>query len=101
MTFRYALAPAAAQDVKKLLRKHEHRVVLDLIAAALPAVLLDPRGVGDSKAGPLRGCYGYVLSASGAGYRLVYTIEGDAVIVLAVGPHDEAYEDATARFRRR
>jgi mRNA-degrading endonuclease RelE of RelBE toxin-antitoxin system len=33
----------------------------------------------------------------GVAYRLIYTVEADVVLIIAIGPHDEAYARATRR----
>jgi mRNA-degrading endonuclease RelE of RelBE toxin-antitoxin system len=39
----------------------------------------------------------YGFSNRGVAYRLVYTLEADIVLIVAIGPHDAAY----ARAKRR
>jgi mRNA-degrading endonuclease RelE of RelBE toxin-antitoxin system len=96
MAYRYAFAPACARDLDALTRR-QHGLLLRLVVEHIPAILENPQGAGEKKSGPLKDCYGFVLTISGAALRLVYTLHNDVVIFLAVGPHDTAYRDATRR----
>jgi mRNA-degrading endonuclease RelE of RelBE toxin-antitoxin system len=69
-----------------------------IVADVIPRIVQDPRTVGERKSGPLKDCYGFTLSGSGAAYRLIYTVRDEVVIFIAVGPHDAAYRDATKRI---
>ena len=97
MAYRYAFAPACARDLGNLTRR-DHRLLMRVVVDVIPAILRNPQGAGEKKSGDLKECYGYSLTTSGAAYRLVYTLEGEVVIFLSVGPHDAAYRDAARRL---
>ncbi len=83
-------------------RTWRERLLIRLLVAHIPAILADPRGAGEAKAGPLRSLYGFALArGTGAAYRLVYAIRDDVVIFYAVGEHDDAYRDAARRLSSR
>jgi mRNA-degrading endonuclease RelE of RelBE toxin-antitoxin system len=98
MAYRYAFSSACARDVQDLAGARQYPLLVQLLIAHLPTILVDPRGRGEPKRGPLRGCYGFALArGTGAAYRLVYEIHGDVVLLLALGEHDAAYRDAERR----
>jgi mRNA-degrading endonuclease RelE of RelBE toxin-antitoxin system len=63
----------------------------------IPAILRDPLKAGEQKKGDLAHVRAYNLRAHGNAYRIVYTIEGDVVVFVAIGLHHQAYERASRR----
>lgn len=96
MAFRYEFLEAAALDLHKLTR-HNQSLLLEIVAQHIPSVLRDPLAAGEPKKGDLAHVRAYGFSHRGVVYRLVYTIEGDVVVIVAIGPHDAAYERARRR----
>ncbi len=91
------LSRAAAKDLQRLPPK----LIEHLQNKCLPALSTNPRGVGNPKHGTLAGLYSYNFGPRG-GYRLVYeVIDGERlVLVIALGPHDQAYRRASRRRPR-
>lgn len=96
MAYRYEFLEAAAKDLFKLTR-HNQPLLHAIVTTHIPAILRDPFAAGEPKKGDLAHVRAYGLTIKGVAYRLVYAIEDDAVVFVAVGPHDAAY----ARARRR
>jgi mRNA-degrading endonuclease RelE of RelBE toxin-antitoxin system len=96
MAHRYEFTPSCAKDLFKLTRRN-HPLLHELVTEHIPAILQDPYKAGEPKKGDLAGVRAYDLTRQGVAYRLVYTIEGEVVLFIAIGPHDTAY--ARARHR--
>ena len=96
MAYRYEIIPSAAKDLLKLTRRN-HPMLLALVTAHIPTILEDPYKAGEAKKGDLAGLRAYNFRMSNVAYRLVYQIEGDVVVFIAIGPHDAAYERAGRR----
>lgn len=96
MAYRYEFLEAAAKDLFKLTR-HQHPLLHAIATIHIPAILRDPHGAGEPKKGDLAHVRAYDLTVKSVAYRIVYAIEGDVVVFVAIGPHDVAY----ARARRR
>lgn len=96
MAYRYEFIEAAAKDLFKLTR-HNQPLLHVIATIHIPAILRDPYGAGDPKKGDLAHIRAYDLPVRGAAYRLLYAIEDDVVVVIAIGPHDAAYERARRR----
>jgi len=97
MAYRYVFTPQCKDDLDDL-TKRQHPLLMRIVVEVIPRILQDPHTVSERKSGQLKDCYGFVLSASGAALRLVYTIRGDTVAFLAVGRHDTVYKDAEKRI---
>ena len=96
MAFRYEFLEAAAKDLFKLTR-HDQPLLHAIATEHIPATFSDPSAAGEPKKGDLAHVRAYNLRFKGVAYRLVYTVQGESVVFVAIGPHDEAY----ARARRR
>jgi len=96
VAFRYEFLEAAAKDLFKL-TGHNQPLLHAIATVHIPAILRDPFAASEAKKGDLAHVRAYNLRVKGVAYRLVYSIEGETVVFLAIGPHDEAY----ARARRR
>lgn len=96
MAFRYEFLEAAAKDLYKLTR-HNQPLLHAIAATHIPAILKDPFAAGEAKKGDLAGLRAYDLTVRGVAYRMVYTIDGDVVRFIAIGPHDAAYQRASRR----
>src|ERR687887_959945 len=96
MAYRYEFLEAAARDLFKLTR-HNQPLLHAIATVHIPAILRDPYRAGVPKKGDLAHVRAYDLTVKGVAYRLVYSIEGEVVVFVAIGPHDVAY----ARARRR
>lgn len=97
MAYRYVFTPQCKDDLDTL-TKRQHPLLMRIVTEVIPRILQNPQAIGERKSGPLKDCYGFTLSASGAAHRLIYTIKDDTVVFLAAGPHDAAYRDATRRI---
>ncbi|MBI3460449.1 type II toxin-antitoxin system RelE/ParE family toxin [Candidatus Acetothermia bacterium] len=88
------LSRAAAKDLDQL----PLRLLDQLKSKHFLALAIDPRGAGRPKKGQLAGLYGYEFGPRG-GYRLLYDVldEKRLVLIIAIGPHDQAYRRATRR----
>jgi len=88
------LSRAAAKDLQKL----PHKLIDQLQSRCLPALSVNPRSAGNPKHGPLTGLYSYNFGPRG-GYRIVYEVldSEHLVLVIAIGPHDQAYRRARRR----
>jgi mRNA-degrading endonuclease RelE of RelBE toxin-antitoxin system len=96
MAYRYEFLPAAARDLFKLTR-HNQPLLIDIATIHIPAILKDPFSAGEGKKGDLAHVRAYDLRVRGVAYRLIYSVDGDVVTFVAVGPHDPAYERARRR----
>nr|BAL59559.1 hypothetical conserved protein [Candidatus Acetothermum autotrophicum] len=96
-TLRYqvVLSRAAAKDLQRLPRK----LIAHLQNRGFPALADNPHGAGHPKHGPLAGLYSYNFGPHG-GYRVVYEILDSErlILVIAIGPHDQAYRRAARRY---
>ena len=96
MAFRYEFISAAAKDLFKLTR-HNQSLLHAIATVHIPAILRAPYQAGEPKKGDLAHVRAYDLADKGVSYRLVYTIEEDVIVIVAIGPHDAAYERARRR----
>lgn len=96
MAFRYEFIEAAAKDLFKLTRRN-HALLHAIATEHIPRVLADPYGVGEQKRGKLADVRAYNIKADNVAYRLVYRVQADVVLFIAIGPHDEAYARAERR----
>lgn len=96
MAYRYEFLEAAARDLFKLTR-HNQPLLHAVATVHVPAILRDPFAAGEPKKGDLAHVRAYDLSLKGVAYRLIYQIEGDLVLFIAIGTHDEAYRRASRR----
>ena len=95
MAYRYEFTQSCAKDLYKLSR---HRDLLTaLITTHMPAILADPHGAGEKKKGDLADVRARNINVKGVAYRLIYRIEEDTVLFVALGPHDAAYARASRR----
>ena len=95
--YRLKFVPPALEEWKNL-----DGSVKEPLRKLLRKRLENPRVPGAELMGPLRGCYKIKLRKQG--YRLIYTVEEDAlvVLVLAVDHREDsaAYQSARERLRR-
>jgi mRNA-degrading endonuclease RelE of RelBE toxin-antitoxin system len=94
MSYEVVLSSAAQRDLDAL----PPNLLTALQTAHLPRIAADPRAAGRPKKGRLAGIYGYDFGPR-RGYRVLYEVV-DArriVLVLAIGPHDQAYRRAERR----
>lgn len=96
MAYRYEFIASAAKDLLKLTRRN-HPLLLALVTTHIPTILRDPYAAGDPKKGDLADLRAYDIKLDNVAYRLIYRIDEDAVIFVAIGPHDAAYERAGRR----
>ena len=96
MAYRYEFGQAAAKDLFKLTR-HNAKLINEIATRHIPEILRDPYDAGEQKRGELKGVWGYNIQLGGTAYRMLYTIAGDVVTFVAIGPHDEAYARGTRR----
>ena len=96
MAYRYEFLPAAARDLFKLTR-HNQPLLVEIATTHIPLILRDPPAAGEPKKGDLAHVRAYDLRVRGMAYRLVYSVQGDVVIFVAIGPHDVAYHRARRR----
>jgi mRNA-degrading endonuclease RelE of RelBE toxin-antitoxin system len=97
MAFRFEFDEAAARDLRKLTRR-DQPLLLSIVTGHIPAILRDPHGAGEKKKGDLAHVRAYNLKVNNVAYRLIYTIDDDVVLFVAIGVRDEAY--ARAAWRR-
>jgi mRNA-degrading endonuclease RelE of RelBE toxin-antitoxin system len=93
MAHRFEFSAAAARDLEHLCR-HNTALLLAIVTDHIPAILADPLAVGQKKQGDLAHVRAYGVTVRRVACRLVYTVEGDLVTFIAIGPHDEAYARA-------
>lgn len=96
MAHRYEFLEAAAKDLFKL-TQHNPRLLHTIATLHIPAILRDPQGAGEPKKGDLSHIRGYGFIVKGVAYRLIYEIQGDVVLFIALGTHDAAYDRAKHR----
>ncbi len=96
MAHRYEFSSACRRDLRQLTRRNQP-LLLAIVVEHTPAILRDPQGAGEKKQGDLGHVRAYALRMDSVAYRLVYSIEDDVVIFVAVGPHDAAYAAAARR----
>lgn len=96
MAFRFEFDEAAARDLRQLTKRNQP-LLIALVTAHIPALLRDPHGAGEKKQGDLAHVRAYNSKVNNVAYRLVYTIEGDVVVFVAIGTHDAAYARAARR----
>ncbi|MGH2350156.1 MAG: type II toxin-antitoxin system RelE family toxin [Chloroflexota bacterium] len=96
MAYRYEFIEAAAKDLFKLTR-HNQPLLHAIATTHIPAILRDPYASGEPKKGNLAHVRAYDLTVRGTAYRLIYQIEGEVVVFIAIGPHDQAYARAARR----
>jgi mRNA-degrading endonuclease RelE of RelBE toxin-antitoxin system len=97
MKYRLSFHPAAAKDLYKLTKRNKQ---LGQVAADqhFPAILKDPFKAGKKKEGDLSHVIrGYGFTFQGITYRIVYTVEGEIVRIIAIGTHDIAYRRSKER----
>jgi mRNA-degrading endonuclease RelE of RelBE toxin-antitoxin system len=95
MSYQLILHSAAENDLSDL----PQRLQSDVVFKHLPKIATAPYKSGISKRGKLSKLRGYNFGPKG-GYRIVYTIleELRQVMVIAIGPHDQAYRRAERRI---
>ncbi len=93
MAYRYDFLEAAAKDLFKLTR-HNQPLLHAIATQHIPAILRDPFAAGEPKKGDLAHVRAYDLTVRGVAYRLIYEIDDDTVLFIAIGPHDAAYDRA-------
>ncbi|MFN4218687.1 MAG: type II toxin-antitoxin system RelE family toxin [Candidatus Bipolaricaulia bacterium] len=93
--YQLVLSRAAAKDLQSLPPK----LIKQLQNKCLPVLSVNPRGAGNPKHGPLAGLYSYNFGPR-RGYRIVYEVVDSErlVVVIAIGPHDQAYRRARRRI---
>lgn len=96
MAFRFDFEEAAAHDLRRFTRRN-HPLLMDIVTEHTPAILREPHRVGEKKKGDLDHVRAYNFKADNVVYRLVYTIEDDVVVIVAIGTHDHAYAHASHR----
>lgn len=96
MAYRYEFIEAAAKDLFKLTKRNQP-LLHEITTRHIPAILKDPLKAGEPKRGDLAGVRAYNLKVDNVAYRLAYSVEGDVVRFIAIGPHDEAYAKASRR----
>ncbi len=98
MAYDVEFASSAVADLEKLIR-YNPALAVRLIAEHIPAIVHDPKAVGETKRGDLAGLGAYGFSFRGVAYRVVYRVDDEPsrVVVLAIGIHDEAYRRARDR----
>jgi mRNA-degrading endonuclease RelE of RelBE toxin-antitoxin system len=100
MPYRYEFLEAASRDLYKLTRRNQP--LLHAVAVVhIPTILRDPQAAGAKKQGDLSNVRAYNLKFDNVADRLIYEIQGDIVLFIAIGPHDAAYERAGRRDDRR
>lgn len=96
MAYRYEFLEAAARDLFKLTR-HNQPLLHAIATEHIPAILRNSLEAGEPKKGDLAHVRAYNLRVRGVAYRLVYALEEDVVVIVAIGPHDDAYAQARRR----
>ena len=96
MACRYEFIEAAAKDLFKLTR-HNQPLLHAIATEHIPAVLRDPFAAGEPKKDDLAHVRAYDLTVKGVAYQLIYQVEGDVGVFIAIGPHDAAYDRARRR----
>ena len=96
MAHRYEFIAAAARDLHKLTQRN-HPLLMALVLTHIPAIIDDPYKAGAPKKGDLAGLRAYDLQLRNVAYRLIFAVEEDTVVFVAIGPHATAYERAGRR----
>lgn len=96
MAHRYEFLDAAAKDLLKMTR-HNQPLLHEIATTHIPDILQNPLMAGEPKKGDLAKVRAYDFRVKGVAYRLIYQIEGEVVIFVAIGPHDTAYQRARRR----
>jgi mRNA-degrading endonuclease RelE of RelBE toxin-antitoxin system len=98
MAYDLEFTSSAVGDLEKLIR-HNPALAVRLIAEHVPAIVRDPKAVGETKRGDLSGLRAYGFTFRGVVYRLAYRVDDTRrlVLILAIGVHDEAYRRARDR----
>ena len=95
--YQLAFMPEALEEWHRL-----DNSIKEILRKALKKRLIQPHMPGSELYGDLRACYKIKLRKQG--YRLVYTVEDDrlVVLVLAIDKREDmaAYQSALARFSR-
>jgi mRNA-degrading endonuclease RelE of RelBE toxin-antitoxin system len=101
MAFDLTFVSSAVDDLAKLI-KHNPQLAVQIITEHLPAIVRDPKAVGEKKQGELARVRAYGFAFRGVAYRIVYEVEDEAhsVTFIAFGVHDAAYRRARDRYRR-
>ncbi len=95
MGYRYEFAQACAKDLFKLRKNYD--LLHSMITEHIPAILKVPYEAGEKKKGDLADVRARDIKIKGVAYRLIYKIEGDVILFVALGPHDAAYARASRR----
>ncbi len=95
MAYRYELIPSCAKDLFKLRKNYD--LLHSITAEHIPAILKDPYEAGEKKKGDLADVRARDIKVKGVAYRLIYKIEGEVILFVALGPHDAAYARAGRR----
>ena len=96
MAYRYEFLEAAAKDLFKLTH-HNQPLLHAIVTVHIPSILRDPYAAGDPKKGDLANLRAYDLTVRSVAYRLIYAVENEVVVFVAIGTHDVAYERARRR----
>lgn len=91
----YEFTPACAKDLYKLRKNYDllHSITVEHV----PAILKDPYEAGEKKKGNLADVRARNIKVRNVAYRLIYRIEDDVILFVALGPHDAAYTRASRR----
>jgi mRNA-degrading endonuclease RelE of RelBE toxin-antitoxin system len=92
MDFKLEFTTAARRDFKKLPPNVRNAIE----QTHCPKIKSDPFGQGEPLRGDLVGVYSYHFGRKPE-YRILYFVEGDSVVIIAIGPHNAAYRKAKRR----
>ncbi len=95
MAYRYDFTQACAKDLVKLSRNRD--LLVGIVTQHIPTILENPHEAGEKKKGDLADVRARDIKIKGGAYRLIYKIEGDVILFVALGPHDAAYARAGRR----
>jgi mRNA-degrading endonuclease RelE of RelBE toxin-antitoxin system len=93
---RYEFTPSAAYDLHKLTRRNQP-LLRAIVLTHIPTALLNPYEAGAQKNGDLAGLHACNIRLQDVAYRLVYAIEEQLVVFVAIGRHDRAYPRVSRR----
>ncbi len=98
MAYSYRFKNSAVDDLNKLI-KHNPSLAVELIVEHIPAIVQDPKAVGEKKKGELSELRACAFAFRGSAYRIVYRVDEQdlRVIIVAIGVHDVAYRQARDR----